>query len=259
MATVYIQPGSGTGTGTEADPYYYSQLATAETAAGSGGKILFNDGSYANGTLDESGVTYEAVNIHGAVFSGSGDLTLGSSSNSVTARKLKIELASSSRVQFYGATTLMDQCHVTTTDSFVINVQTVGGKITNTLIENNITDTSYAFRLGRSWNSLSEFTGNTYSVTGLNGAGVTNIDFFTSGPDDAKNCIFMSDDTANTVISSAENTAASSTNCCFFQFGSGNTSGGTNNVFSNPLFVDSANSDFRLRPGSPCINAGTAS
>ena len=52
MATVYIQPGSGTGAGSEADPYYYSQLSTAETAAGSGGKILFNDGSYAVGTFD---------------------------------------------------------------------------------------------------------------------------------------------------------------------------------------------------------------
>ena len=29
------------------------------------------------------------------------------------------------------------------------------------------------------------------------------------------------------------------------------------NIFSDPLFVDAVNSDFRLQPASPCINAGT--
>ena len=44
------------------------------------------------------------------------------------------------------------------------------------------------------------------------------------------------------------------TDCCFYQFGTGNASGGTNNIFQAPLFVDPDNSDLRLRPGSPCIN-----
>jgi len=257
MPTVYIKPGTGSGSGTLAAPYFYSnELGTAETAAGSGGTILFTDGSYAGSTWDASGVTYESLNLHGAIITTSG-IQFGASGVSVTVKKFKITPNTSERVDLYDST-LVDQCHAVFTNSFIFNIKSSGGKITNTLIENNVADTSYAFRLGRDWNLLSEFTGNTYFVTGLNGAGVTNIDFYGSGPTVAKNCIFMSDDTANTVITSAENTAASSTNCCFFQFGSGNTSGGTNNVFSDPLFVDDT-SDYRLRPSSPCINAGTAS
>jgi len=38
------------------------------------------------------------------------------------------------------------------------------------------------------------------------------------------------------------------------------SSGGTDNLFNtDPVFVDSANEDYRLRPTSPCIGAGTAS
>lgn len=69
MATVYIQPGTGTGTGTLADPYYYSELSSAETAAGSGGTILFVNGDYnfsSHVSFSADGVTYKAVNRLGA-------------------------------------------------------------------------------------------------------------------------------------------------------------------------------------------------
>jgi hypothetical protein len=37
------------------------------------------------------------------------------------------------------------------------------------------------------------------------------------------------------------------------------TSGGTDNVYADPQYVDTSTGDLRLRPSSPCINAGTAS
>lgn len=46
-------------------------------------------------------------------------------------------------------------------------------------------------------------------------------------------------------------------NNCYHNTGISSGSGGV--VFADPQFVDSANGDYRLRPTSPCISAGTAS
>ena len=50
-------------------------------------------------------------------------------------------------------------------------------------------------------------------------------------------------------------------NNCYHNNGinSGNAPDSAGAVFGDPQFVDSANADYRLRPTSPCINAGTAS
>ena len=267
MATVYIKPGSGSGSGTQAAPYFYNELATAESAAGSGGTILFTDGSYATKNFASSGVTYESENLHGASFTGTGK-NFGGSSASVTVRKMKIVLDSSQTIDLIGASTLIDQCHVKVgPSSYLFDVNTVGIKITNCLLENNVNAPGNF--LGDHFNRLAEFSGNTYFVSNINGKSANTVDFDRSGGAlaSAKNCIFASDDTADNVIvasgqgtyGNAALTAGVSTNCCFSGFGTGNLSGGTNNVFSDPLLVDSANGDLRLRPSSPCINAGTTS
>ena len=78
-------------------------------------------------------------------------------------------------------------------------------------------------------------------------------------PKTLKNNIWYLDDSTKWATTGDGVFADDSSNSCFYQMGSGNTSGGTNNIFQDPQFVDSANADYRLRPNSPCIGAGTAS
>ena len=255
MATVYIKPGTGSGSGTLAAPYFYSELGTAESAAGSGGTILFTDGTYNNtGNFDASGVIYQSVNLNGAIVTGT-QLTIGSSSNSVTVKNFKV--TTNDRTDIFGSATVVQNCHFEKDNiNYGVWFRAAIADFSNNVYINNVT--SVANFLGSPGNA-SIFSGNSVFIKGLNGRSSGSVgnnapDF--SGSNTIKNNIFSTDDTANNVIS--ESISTHTTNCSFNQFGSSNTSGGTNNVFSDPLFVDSANSDLRLRPSSPCINAGVA-
>jgi hypothetical protein len=68
-----------------------------------------------------------------------------------------------------------------------------------------------------------------------------------------KNTIFTSDNSS--AFKSSFSIVALSTSCCFYEFGSSNTSGGTNNIFVDPQFVGASTGNFKLRPTSPCIGA----
>jgi len=255
--TVYIQPGTGSGSGTLASPYFYSELATAETVAGSGGTILFTDGTYNNaGNFDASGVIYQSLNYKEAVVTGA-QLTIGSSGgNSVTVKNFKITTAD--RTDVFGSATIVQNCHFEYDNiNYGVWFRAAIADFSNNVYINNLT--SSANFIGSPGNAAI-FSGNTVFIKGINGRPTASVgnnapDF--SGSNTIKNNIFSSDDTANNVIS--ESISTHTNNCCFHQFGSSNTSGGTNNKFEDPLFVDSTNGDYRLRPTSPCINAGTAS
>ena len=266
MATVYIAPtaqGSADGT-SAANAYAYSSLSTAETDAGNGGTILFTEGTYtftADQTWDSGGfsnMTYKSEEDFKAKLQGSGavrELTISggtsvtiegfscediaydpSTSAIVTFNKLS-QIDSGSYGQdnnglIYGNNNTADYTHLVTNCSFSLSY-TGAGRL---FLRLRATMTNCSFHLRCS----------TVSAGGITGYVVDNT---------YKNCIFSSDN--NSAINTSTVDIADTTNCCLNNFN--HTAGGTDNIFQDPQFVDSANGDLRLRPSSPCIGAATAS
>jgi hypothetical protein len=231
MATVYIQPGTGTGTGTEVDPYYYSELGSA--SLNDRGAYLFGTvirpltlGTSSTSTTKIEG--FKAANIYYVASSSSVTLTLNKIDHADTISSQRAQLGI-----FYFKS---NNTHSVTNSSFVIDYSG--------------TDRFVHTAGGTTINSCSFFL--KCSSVASNG-----IQSFPTGPGASTNTIFMSDN-ADAIDATVINTS-NCTNCCVFQMDTGDSSGGTDNIFVDPQFVDSANGDLRLRPSSPCIGAGTAS
>jgi hypothetical protein len=262
MADVYIKPGTGTGTGTASDPYFYSQLSDAETAAGSGGTIFFTDGDYSfttNPAWDSNGVTYKSLNRFGAKIIGSGSvrvLGIGGTGNTV-AVKISSFLFEDFVFDFNppqdtSIIQTLEYCkatHTTSTSSVLINGQS--GSSDRALINFcefsfKPSGTSFGSSTSNYTYKNSSFFFDLSATSGMNDPGTSAVI--------SNNCIYSSNDNSKWSHSLATN----ATNCCFHNMGSTNSSGGTDNIFVDPVFVDPG-SDLRLRPTSPCIGAGTAS
>lgn len=87
--TVWVRPGSGTGTGTEDDPFYWSQYSDAFLAAvqSTSKQIVFKDGEYewTSAILQDDNVgnsiTMVAENMHKAIFTDGGSRIYSSGKN----------------------------------------------------------------------------------------------------------------------------------------------------------------------------------
>lgn len=266
MATVYIAPTSqGLGDGTsEANAYAYSSLATAETDAGSGGTIFFTDGTYsANAfSFDANGVNYKSLNKLGAILEGNSGslrlLTLGHYSTTTASMSLEGFVINNCRLRSYQGTTSTSK-NTIKNNKFTVTLS--GANIVESQSANTTDLINNSFNIDfDSGSSLSlnyikgTLNGNTFYID--IDASVTSITSAFNGANLVrKNNIWVSTDSSKIGVSLASNDSFS----CFHNYGSSNTSGGTSNVFTDPQFVDEPNGDFRLRPSSPCINAGTAS
>jgi len=287
MATVYIAPtaqGSADGT-SAANAYAYSSLSTAETDAGTNGKILFTDGDYSiTGTTTfagASGLTYESLNPHGANLKTSLSTTprkliIGDQTTTITFKNFKTEQC---YFQFDNAgnstnASTITGCYIT----YPVAVNWTGSSVSlvraSSTVQQNIHQFTYNVakipftgtgnhRIMQGANM--EVIGCTFDlITSGGGLNSTDLNLAYGPPTTLKNNIWVCDDDSIFAATGNANFDADianySTYSSFYQMGSINDSGGTNNLYdTNPQFVDATNGDYRLRPTSPVIGAGTAS
>lgn len=267
--------GSGSGTGADADnPQTYSttNLNTAESNASAGDTIFFLPGSYGTPPAfepDKDDITYQSTELHGAVFTHASPtdstiLSLGSASrNGLSLIGFKFVDCGrfQSRTTFTSTT-----AHTVKQNLFIQNTAITYGNIgilegysstsatvfTDNAVVANFDGGGRLLRYVGPWTiERNSFDITTANVTSLTADGSTPV-----VPNDMKNNIWKSNDAS--VFSTQVALNANSTNSCFYQMGSHNAATGTN-IEADPLFVDGSNGDLRLRPSSPCINAGTAS
>lgn len=273
----YDSAHTGTESGTVDEPY--NTLGEAMTAASAGGVIAIKDGTHSEDaqiTLPKS-LTFVGEST-AAILSTSGGTYGGAIRARNTAYSIKLETLKvyhNSTSATYGliaagnvaeATVTVEGCILEMGPSTLAasnrgwfaghSVPTTSLTVSNSIILGGTNSTSFGVVIGGDgfqdgYNAL-DFQGNTIVVTGGSAtkfssysAGITSSTF--------KNNIFVGDGN-NEVLNF---TPTSASNNCYHNNGISSGSGGL--VFADPQFIDSTTGDYRLRPASPCIGAGTAS
>ncbi|MBK25979.1 MAG: hypothetical protein CME70_18400 [Halobacteriovorax sp.] len=267
---VWMQAGSGTGTGTESDPYYFSEFTDVLIAAVSTNskEVVCKDGDYRFTMSDAQFadenlglVTFIAENRHKAVLSGDRGINEGSKS-SVTLKLKDFKLTIGAIEHFIHTQFVTVPSHFTF-DNCYINFETfMAAQPGSSLIAKScIIEKGIGISAGTYFYSGASASGlytnctfvdrNSYTTAGWN-HGVT------GGMQTFKNCIFRTENTSN-----ATPATGTFTQCIAYNY---NTSayGDTEVLNADPLMVNfdissHEDSDYRLRPSSPAIGGLSAS
>lgn len=247
--SIWMKEGSGTGTGTESDPYYFDQFTNALAAAASSNskKVVLKDGTYvfSLSNLEDSNinsVTFTSENLHGATISDGSqskiistgvDNTLNLNGVSVYSGAGFINSQSAGNVRL-----IADKCAISFGGGYLNFYEHIIRKST---IETNGV-------------AISGFNVSLDSCTIIENSNTNNHTLLTLSQDPpikllAENCIFWNIPSNPSTLPPFLN--GSTTNCISFNYAAqtGCTQG-------NPLLVDPDNGNYQLRPSSIAIQGG---
>jgi hypothetical protein len=248
--TIWVQPGSGTGTGTEDDAFYWSQhsdvfLAAAQSASK---QIIFKDGTYTwySSIMQDDNVgnniTMESENMHQAIFTDAGRLS--SDGKNPTLRLKGIKLAANDHFTWQGECHyVFESCHILATIYIGALSVTASGCIfeikpgANTYVFSNTGIVDIKNCIFVDHNDRAPTFG---YLTNISSGTIKSTIFYTKHPTD--NCINPSRAPYVSLINCASENIT-------------NQQSGIE-YFNNLGFIDIENKNYDLRPLSPLIGQG---
>jgi hypothetical protein len=278
MANYYFHPTADQGTGsgdsaTNAKAFTNAALATAEGAINSGDTIFFNtSATYAvGGALDfcsaetSKVINYKTTDGSKAKFTcTSCDLGNTSLVSALSYENIDITTsATSDAVVLYQLTSdvtrlqTFNGCLFDAVGFFEENGTTgcPRANFTGCIFTQN--SNKYFFEHRNGTNVAADCVFTNCTITNPGGASGYRTIIFRKVNCTLKNCIIL--DTTNSYTTlGVDSTITISPFNSFLQADGTSLSADANNRAVDPIFVDSANGDYRLRPSSPCINAGAA-
>jgi hypothetical protein len=282
MATVYFFNGtqSGTADGSYADPYDLSSLATQESSSSAGDIFIFKDGTYslsADQTFSGgAGISYQAESDRGVIFDADSNHFVFGVANG-TGATVDFSLSGFDFIDFINGAShaFLIQMDISNTVTFnrclIENQQSTAqggvigkdatGEHLNAVFNETVIVVKTTGSSSKAFRDRNGTTANLASLSLINSTvyyegGSSSTVMERTGTTVIKNTILYGGN-ANATLGTSSVFLTESSNCYYNIGESADVANAI--IVADPQFVDSATGDYRLRPSSPCIGAGTAS